>query len=123
MTYEYQPGNIITVEVASGKSATAGSLAEMTDDYTARDNETSGSTQIIGVFLTSESAGNKVAVATRGVFSLTASAGGITAGKTVISAATNATTCEDGTTAGAIIGRALMTSASGSAADILIGQP
>ena len=119
----YGDGDFITVEVASSKTATAGKLAEMTDDYTARDNETANSTQVIGVFVTDGTAGEKVAVCTEGVVNLAVdSTNTTTAGKTVMPATTVTAGVEDGTTAGAIVGRALQTSAASGTCDVLLGH-
>lgn len=119
----YGDGDFITVTVAASKSATAGKLAEMTDDYTARDNETANSSQVVGVFVTDGSAGDKVAVCTEGVVNLAVdSSNSVTAGKTVLAGTNTKTGVEDGTTAGDIVGRALETSAAGATADILLGH-
>ncbi len=119
---EYEMGMVIPITVASGKTATAGYLCELTGDMTGRDNETKPADKVIGVFLKSGSAGDVVPVCTHGVFTFTAAAAGITAGKTVISGdGTNEEQkLEDGTTAGKVLGRALETASSGATAKVLI---
>ena len=119
----YGSGDFITVEVAASKSATAGKLAEMTDDYTARDNETANSSQVVGAFVTDASAGEKVAVCTKGVVNLAVdSSNSTTAGKTVLAGTNTKTGVEDGTTAGDVVGRALQTSAASGTCDVLLGH-
>lgn len=115
-------GDFITVTVAGSKSATAGSLAEMTDDFTARDNETVSGTQVMGVFLTGGSAAAKVTIVTRGVVTLTAGSAGCTAGKTVVVDDAAAQKVEDGTGAGTVIGRALDTASANADVRVLLGQ-
>jgi hypothetical protein len=119
----YEEGSIISIKVASGKSITAGSLVEMTDDFTGRDNETHSSTQVIGVALVgSTTAGTYCSVITYGVVTVTAGDGGITAGKTVVIDNGDEQQVEDGTGAGTVIGRALETIAHEATGKILLGH-
>lgn len=120
MTQDYDFGHIINVTVATSKTATAGELCEMTDDYTGRDCETVSCTTVIGVFLKDGIAAEVVPVCTHGVFDLDIGTDGVTAGKTISVTDDDATEVEDDTVAGVVIGRALETAASGATAACLI---
>ena len=102
-------GTFMTMTVAATKTATAGSWAEMTDDFTVRDNETVSGTQVIGTFLTGGAAGTEVTVQMAGIVTVTAGSAGCTAGKLVVIDNAAATKVEDGTTAGTVVGIALDT--------------
>ena len=115
-------GKIVTVVVPTSKTATAGYLAEMTDDYTARDNETVSSATTLGVFVTTGVAGDYVAVLNSGVVTLTAGSAGTTAGTTVVVDNAAAQKVEDGSAAGTVLGRALTSSIADADTDILLGH-
>lgn len=83
-----KPGDLLTMTVASGQSVTGGQMVELTGDRTVRAGQ-ADSVVACGVAVYDGSAGDKVAVATDGVWPLVAS-GSITQGQRLVCAASGA---------------------------------
>jgi hypothetical protein len=137
MADEYVPiglGDVVDDErcdirtcIVVGATVTKGDVVEAThldDDMPKVTTAALGSVTAFGVAMQTGIVGASILVCLFGIVKVTAGAGGVTAGKTIIVAGTGSTigTVCDGVTAGSIIGRALQTIASGGTGLVFIGH-